>query len=435
VSLRNGTGDRVTNSVFRQAFLDLSLENTTLVQGNQFSGNQGAGFEDILAFGSTGTTIRNNTLVVNTTVEAIEIATDGSNASANIATNGIDTEGNGIGLLTVQDGGGSLSVSVSGNDFVRNLTGISINGDDTSSSTAFGTVDLGGGSLGSLGGNDFHGFTGNSGGFAIQENNAGTSNSDTILAQQNVFSVSDPNTVVDAPDATVDVSNPQLTAVGFVQTVYTNYLHRAGSVPEVTQWAPLLGPIGQTGVVASIRKTTEAENVLVAGLYQQLLGRAEVGNEGAGWVTMFQQGATEEQVASLFLSSPEFARRANTLSGVNTNSSNDNYVQALYQVVLGRSASVGDVDSWLPSVVGSGRQAVALAFLKSPEFRGDLVNAMYFTAPTIRGTVPLAALLPDLLHRSVAPSAAEVNGWVKSGPDILNMENQIAGTPEAFTNG
>jgi hypothetical protein len=75
-----------------------------------------------------------------------------------------------------------------------------------------------------------------------------------------------------------------------------------------------------------------------------------------------------------------------------------------------------------------GRAGVATLFLHSAEFRGDVVQELYgFTYAPAQSVVSLFA---NLLHRTSAPAAAEINGWVNSGLDIYTMEIAIAGTSE-----
>jgi hypothetical protein len=61
--------------------------------------------------------------------------------------------------------------------------------------------------------------------------------------------------------------------------------------------------------------------------------------------------------------------------------------------------------------------AVALEFLQSQEFRGDVVQGNFDT----------------LLHRS--PSAVEVNNWVMSGLDASQIRLGFESSLEFYTNG
>jgi hypothetical protein len=98
------------------------------------------------------------------------------------------TGGTGTGLAFT--GGASVEALVQGNIFENNLVGIAITGDGTNA----GEIDLGGGWLGSKGMNNFSGFTGTSGHYAIALN--GTDPTSTVYALGNKFTVANPNAAV-----------------------------------------------------------------------------------------------------------------------------------------------------------------------------------------------------------------------------------------------
>jgi hypothetical protein len=76
-----------------------------------------------------------------------------SPTTATILNNVLNTGGLATGLIL--SGGAHFQAKVQGNNFGGNLVGVSVTGDGTTA----GVVDLGGGSLGSTGGNDFRSFT------------------------------------------------------------------------------------------------------------------------------------------------------------------------------------------------------------------------------------------------------------------------------------
>src|SRR5438105_5881240 len=137
---------------------------------------------------------------------------------------------------------------------------------------------------------------------------------------------------------------------------------------------------------------------------------------------------TEEQMTSALLASPEFANRANALIG-GTNA-DANFVQALYNLLLRRTASPAEVNGWLPSLAASGRQATAQAFLTGREFRGDAVRTFYGDP----GLTPLPwePFFINLLHRSQAPAPLEIANWVTSAVDFLSLEVTLAGSQEYY---
>ena len=126
-------------------------------------------------------------------------------------------------------------------------------------------------------------------------------------------------------------------------------------------------------------------------------------------------GTAEEQVLGQILASPEFYGRAQTLSASGT--AGQRFVQALYPLLLGRTASDAEVMSWVVTLPQQGRQGVALGFLTSGEYHTDLVQSYY-------------ALL---LHRSPDPQGLAF--WVGIGEDALDMRIGFEASPEFFTNG
>jgi hypothetical protein len=204
--------------------------------------------------------------------------------------------------------------------------------------------------------------------------------------------------------------------LGFVQALYNDFLGRNGTPSEWNQWVSVLPTLGQAAVAYDISHSPEALTYAVDGFYVKFLGRQAVGGEEAVWVNALEHGATEEQVIAVILSSSEFAAHANALiGGANPDA---NYVQALYQLLLHRTASMAEVNLWL-GALPSGRAAVAFGFLGSAEYRTDVVTDLYGT----------------LLDRPTMPTASDVAAWVNSGMDMLAMEAAFASTAEYFQNG
>ena len=95
------------------------------------------------------------------------------------------------------------------------------------------------------------------------------------------------------------------------------------------------------------------------------------------------------------------------------------FVKALFQDVLGRTASSAEVASWAAAVGQLGRAGVAQSFLASAEYRGNVVQQDY----------------AQLLNRTAKPSGAEVAAWVNSPLDLLSIAVQFATTTEFQLNG
>jgi hypothetical protein len=206
----------------------------------------------------------------------------------------------------------------------------------------------------------------------------------------------------------------------FVQALYLDELGRAGSKTELDNWvnAALNTPGGsQKAVVAGIAGSREAEDHLVRSWYIAYLGRQANGVEEQGWVNLLHSGQSEEQVLSLVLgdtTNNEFYKRAQTLGLSRT--ADQNYVQALYQVLLDRPASSTDLANAVTGLKSMARQGLALALLDSPEFRTDQFDG-YYSA---------------LLHR---PADAGLAAWLASSLDVHAVRVAFESSSEFFSNG
>jgi hypothetical protein len=205
----------------------------------------------------------------------------------------------------------------------------------------------------------------------------------------------------------------------FVQVMYLNALGRAGSAGELDFWVKQLNaPGGSQGqVAAALEQSLEARTRLVRTWYVTYLGRPAVNSEEQPFVNLLLQGQTEESTLAGMLgvaAGGEFFARAQFLAvGANAN---ERYIQALYQVLLNRTAGVPEVTFWLGVLGQSGARAVVQMMLGSTEYRNDLVEGYY----------------DALLHR---PSDAGLASWVNSGLDAKSIRVGFEGTGEFFTNG
>lgn len=192
----------------------------------------------------------------------------------------------------------------------------------------------------------------------------------------------------------------------FIDALYTDALARPASGTEQNLWGNLFITAGAAPVVNGVARSAEAAQHTVASWYSRFLGRRAGSGETTGWANLLLAGATEEQVLGGFLSSGEFYNRAQRLTP--SGGGDERFVQALYLLLLERPASAGEVGSWLGTVAGAGRQAVALTFLSLAEFRGVAVRGVYLA----------------LLHRPAAD--AEANSWVNSPLDLGTIRRAIA---------
>jgi hypothetical protein len=356
-------------------------------------------------------------------------------SSAAVIDNEIETGASSSGIAIDAGAGASnaLDVMVQGNDLHNNGIGVEIN---ATSGGPLGNVDLGGGTQGSLGGNDFRSFTTNAVGYAaaIALNGTNPASSVTIQAQKNIFasSVANPQSVI----YTTGFSNVAVNTAGnlignaaFVQTLYEDVLKRVGDTSNVHDAGYYVTGLNNStltpaAVVGGIVRSTEALDYQVNVLYESLLGRpADSGGQEAD-VAYLQAGGTLEQVIGGIATSPEFINRVGSSAG---------FVEALYVDLLGRSAGASDVSGWVGQLPTVGYGGVVAGILASTEFRTDVVEQLY-GAPQAP-PVSVVALLAPLLHRTTPPSAAEVQGWLNMNLDMLTMEEDFLLTSEFFVNG
>ena len=165
---------------------------TLTFTGNRVTTNTGGDGVSLVGTDKSNTILfSNNTLKTSGGGDALYAGVKSSTLTSwTISNNSFSTNGQGDGLNLV--GGATLQALVQGNNFSGNKVGVRVTGDGTTA----GTVDLGGGSLGSTGGNDFTSFktaTGES--FAIGLFNV--SSGYTMSAKSNVFSVAATSVIAD----------------------------------------------------------------------------------------------------------------------------------------------------------------------------------------------------------------------------------------------
>jgi hypothetical protein len=201
----------------------------------------------------------------------------------------------------------------------------------------------------------------------------------------------------------------------YIQTLYLADLGRAGSTAELDHWVGQLnGGAGTAAVVRAIETSQEASDHLVRSWYQTFLGRNAQNGEESSAVTALMSGASAVSVLAGILVSNEFYARAQTLIGSGT--ADQQFVQALYQTLLGRSGDAASVQNMVQAVSVVGRQGVVLGFLNSGEFRSDQVEGLYNV----------------LLNR---PSDGGAAGWVSSGGDLTTLVVSFESTSEFVADG
>ncbi len=167
--------------------------------------------------------------------------------------------------------------------------------------------------------------------------------------------------------------------------------------------------------------TLTADQSAVLRLYQAALARSPDLGGLTYWANNLQAGGNEADLASDFLSSPEFQSKYGNLS-------NGDYVTALYNNVLGRSPDSAGYNYWTSELNGGlGRAQVLLDFSNSSEFEAatQLAAAGFESnqiAPTDIGIV--YRLYQSALDR--VPDASGLQYWSQQLMSGAETEAQLA---------
>jgi len=158
----------------------------------------------------------------------------------------------------------------------------------------------------------------------------------------------------------------------YVENLYETLLGRTAD-SGAAGWVNLLnGGMPASTVVQGIEGSGEYRNDLVQGLYLKYLHRAADSGGLMTWTNLLASpGGTIEQVIQGIVSSPEYFSLHSGNNGA--------FVTALYLDILNRAPDLSGLASWT-NALNNGTltpAAVAGAFLRSQEYRTDLVESYY----------------------------------------------------------
>jgi hypothetical protein len=120
-------------------------------------------------------------------------------------------------------------------------------------------------------------------------------------------------------------------------------------------------------------------------------------------------------VLSFLFGSQEFFSHAQALIGTGT--AQERFVTALYQLLLNRTPTTAELSAQVGNFAALGQQGLALSFLKSQEYRTDVITSYY----------------ANLLHRP--GDMVGINGWVFSNFDLATIRIDFESGLEFFGNG
>jgi uncharacterized delta-60 repeat protein len=195
----------------------------------------------------------------------------------------------------------------------------------------------------------------------------------------------------------------------WLDTVYQRLLGRARGATETSLLTALRGGASRAQIAAVIVSSPEFRTRLVRQTFATYLGRDAGPGDLAAWLPQLalafapgQPAPSERFLAAVLSSSERLAHNDNN---------NDTWLDGLYHDLLRRDPDASGLasqrDALLSAYAGQ-RQAVALAFLNSDEFRRKEIGDIY----------------QQFLKRAASP--AEINGWANSAAPNATNQNLVA---------
>jgi hypothetical protein len=282
---------------------------------------------------------------------------------------GNDVSGVGTGLSIGAPASGTFIARIEGNRFEA-TTGVAI----TSAGVSLADVDLGGGSQGSLGGNDFTAFT-DPALITVGAIRVGTAGG-PVTARGNVFA-GDPETVIfdvaDEPSRIdVDASDALTGNAAFVARLYAFFLGRAADLADAGDAGAVLAALDggrkASEVVRGVVRSEESLEAVVDRAYRAVLGRSATPEELASAIAGLAKKKKEEELVAALLSSAE-AR--------GTLGSDGAFVARAYALLLQRLPTEAETAAGAAAAAkgGKARLKAVRAILKSGDFTAARVAA------------------------------------------------------------
>ena len=168
----------------------------------------------------------------------------------------------------------------------------------------------------------------------------------------------------------------------FVENLFEVLLNRIADPTSLTNSVDFLNG-GGNGVtlVQILQGSAEFRDIEAAQLYRRYFDRTPSAAEVTNLANFLAAGNTPEQVAALFIGTPEFFN--------DYGDNNDVFVEAVYQDTLGRAASPVERGGWDELLAQGGTRAgVATLFVDSTGYLDLLIDAEY---PAFLGRMPTPA--------------------------------------------
>jgi hypothetical protein len=174
----------------------------------------------------------------------------------------------------------------------------------------------------------------------------------------------------DSNVATIRLVSPQF---HYIEKLYHDTLNRTAADGDIMYWVNLdPNGVNRAATAQVFLNSDEYRSNEINGAYQKLLGRPLDPSGQIYWLGQMRAGLPIEAVMASITGAPEYAAaHGGTASGV---------VAGLYQDLLGRGASANDIAYWTSQMSrGLSTPAIALAFMGSTEYRTDVISGFYQT--------------------------------------------------------
>jgi hypothetical protein len=193
----------------------------------------------------------------------------------------------------------------------------------------------------------------------------------------------------------------------WVTSLYQSFLGRTPSQTEITPWLNgLTAGLSPLQVAQGFATSLESEANAITADYQQLLGRAPQSSEITLWQNALQQGLNLATLEEQIIGSPEFL----THSG----GTDQNFIGAIYQDILGRTAGQSEITAWLNALTGTNGST-------SPSAQTNSSNLITLTLP------PLNINLLGLHVQTTDTITVTVSAQPGNGELLGNLLTDVSG--------
>ncbi len=218
--------------------------------------------------------------------------------------------------------------------------------------------------------------------------------------------------------------------------LYAGLLQRSASAAEVAYWQDVLGRgVSMHDVTAAILGSAESGQLghpggassnggFVAGLYQNVLGRAASAQESSDWIARLDSGTDRASVALGVVNSAE---KLSATLDLDFNHSDVAVLLRMYHAMFGRAPDEAGLNYWLGThEQGASLGAIADAFVLSAETQGlqpqasnaAFIDQLYQTALERAPSAGEKALLLDQLQQGVFDRGQVLLNVAESGESI-----------------